>query len=146
MDDDHRNEPPAKSGERASGSIVKRRAYGDEAVADPYRDIRGYPDDPGAEAGIDLRNILRIAVKRKWLIGGSIAACLVCGLLWTLLQKPLVHGEHSTGDRSQRPPNPESGRHRARVEQGQILAPNGHRVAQEPQSRATRGVDGARWR
>ena len=87
-DDDH-DALPAESGARGSGPIVKRRPSGNEPALDPYRDIGGYPDDAGAEAGFDLRNILRIAWKRKWVIGGSLAGFLVCGLLWTLTQKPL---------------------------------------------------------
>ena len=92
MADDDRDEQPAEAGEPRSGPIVKRRASGDGQALDPYRDrdIGGYSDAPDAEAeGVDLRKILRIAWKRKWLIGGSLAAFLVCGLLWTSIQTPL---------------------------------------------------------
>ena len=89
MADDDRDALPAEAGARGSGPIVKRRPSGSEPALDPYRDIGGYPDDADAEAGFDLRNILRIAWKRKWVIGGSVAGFLVLGLLWTLMQKTL---------------------------------------------------------
>ena len=89
MADDDREEPNAESDERASGPLVKSRSDGDKPVANSYRVYGGDSDEPSANAGFGLHDLLRIAFKRKWVIGGSIVGCLVCGLLWTLLQKPL---------------------------------------------------------
>ena len=88
MAEDDRNALPAESREPAGGPIIERGREVSREVFDPYRETGG-DLGTGADAGLDLRAILQIAFKRKGVILGSVAAFLACGLLWTLLQKPL---------------------------------------------------------
>lgn len=88
MSDHHTNALSTQDSSLAKNSMVQTR--GSELPGYGYRESGGsFAETAGALAGMDLRAIWRILNKRKWLIGGCIAACLLSGLLWTLLKKPL---------------------------------------------------------
>jgi capsular exopolysaccharide synthesis family protein len=80
-------ELPAEDDPQAKNLTLQKREF--EPVGYPYHAGDGFGEPQDTEAGVDLRNILRILNKRKWFIGGSLATCLVGGLLWTLLKTPL---------------------------------------------------------
>jgi len=81
------HELPAEEKEQAKSLMLQNRTR--EPADYPYRTDYGFDDGPASETGMDLRYILRVLTKRKWLILGSIAVCLVGGLLWSLLRTPL---------------------------------------------------------
>ena len=60
------------------------------AVRLPHREGGGhFAGANDADAGLDLRNILRVLIKRKWLIVAVTATFVCLGLVWALLQTPL---------------------------------------------------------
>jgi capsular exopolysaccharide synthesis family protein len=84
MTDDH-DDQFLPVGEPANQSVAERRSYPINPI-DPSRESSGYYYDASpVEAGIDLRNYLRILNKHKLLIGGVTAVFFVLGLLQVLL-------------------------------------------------------------
>ena len=88
MAEDQRSEASAEDGGPVGRAIVERRGYSPSGY--PYREggehFTGASD---ADAGLDLRNILRVLIKRKWLIVAVTATFVCLGLVWALLQTPL---------------------------------------------------------
>ena len=74
---------PRRAARSSRGAVYSPSSY-------PYREggepFTGASD---ADAGLDLRNILRVLIKRKWLIVAVTATFVCLGLVWALLQTPL---------------------------------------------------------
>ncbi|MBG0792616.1 polysaccharide biosynthesis tyrosine autokinase [Methylocystis sp. H62] len=85
MIDEDRNDA-SDGGAPAGRSLVQSPAYLPPRYA--YGEIGDNLTGDG-ESGIDVRAILRVLIKRKWLIGGVAATFAVLGLLKGLLERPL---------------------------------------------------------
>ncbi|NUJ81726.1 polysaccharide biosynthesis tyrosine autokinase [Methylocystis sp. FS] len=84
MTDDHEDQFLPVD-EPASQSVAERRSYPINPI-DPSRESSGYYYDASpVEAGIDLRNYLRILIKHKLLIAAVTGVFFVLGLLQVLL-------------------------------------------------------------
>ena len=88
MAEDQRSEASAEDGGPAGRAIVERRGHSPSSY--PYREGgEPFTEASDADAGLDLRNILRVLIKRKWLIVAVTATFVCLGLVWALLQTPL---------------------------------------------------------
>src|SRR5262249_7653212 len=88
------NNHQGPSNNRASRGQLVPAVQAVPVLRQPYGPLAGYGYGPGVTDGpepfgLNLQKIWRVLDKRKWLILGIIAACVVIGAVRTLMETPI---------------------------------------------------------